>query len=84
MRRFLDINDEVIIGLNNIKTKKPIYYAMTRAVMNIYVILLEELRILKIPLSDRQSQFLKSFGLDYTLFTDLKCRPIIIPPKLEA
>lgn len=83
MRRFLDVHDEVVIGLNNIKTKKPTYYAMTHAVLHIQVLLIGQSRYLKIPLSDRQSQFIKALGLDHTVFTDPKCKPIIIPPKCD-
>lgn len=83
MRRSLDVNDEVVIGLNNIKTKRPTYYAMTRAIMHIQVLLIGESRYLKIPLSDRQSKFLRALGLDYTVFTNPECKPILIPPNYD-
>jgi len=80
MRRYLAVHDEEVIGLNNIKTKRPTYYAMTRAVMHIQVLLIGPSRFLKTPLSDRQSKFLKALGLDDTVFTDPECKPVIIPP----
>jgi len=78
MRRYLDIHDQTVVGLNDIKTKKPTYYAMTCGVRHVQVLVLNHQRILKNPLSDRQSQYLKALGLDQSVFTDSSCIPAII------
>ncbi len=82
MRRYLDINEETVIGLNNTKTNRPTYYAMTCAVIHIQVFMLKDQRLLKYDLPERQLQFLKALGLDPSVFTDPKSTPTIIPPKL--
>ena len=82
MRRYLDVHDETVIGLNNIKTSRPTFYAMTCCVLHIQVFLLKHQRLLKSDLSERQLQFLKALGLDSSVFTDPDSKPIIIPPKV--
>jgi transposase len=82
MRRYLDINEETVIGLNNTKTNRPTYFAMTCAVIHIQVFMLKKQRWLKDDLPERQLQFLKALGLDPSVFTDPESKPIIIPPKL--
>ncbi len=82
MRRYLDVNDETVIGLNNTKTKRPTFYAMTCCVLHIQVFLLQKQRLLKSEPPDRILQFLKALGLDPSVFTDPNSKPIIIPPKL--
>ena len=81
MRRYLDIHDETVIGLNDVKTKKPTYYAMTCAVMHVQVLVLNHQRLLKNLPSDRQTQFLKALGLDLSVFTDASSLPVIIVPN---
>jgi transposase len=83
MRRYLRVHDETVIGLNDIKTKKPTYYAMTCAVMHIQVVALNNRRLLKQTLSDRQAQFLKTLGLDDSVFTDPSSKPHIIAPNRQ-
>ncbi len=39
MRRYLDVNDETVIGPNKNKTKRPTFYAMTCCVLHIQVLL---------------------------------------------
>ena len=84
MRRYLDIHDETVSGLNNVKTKKPTFYAMTCTVMHIQVLVLNHLRILKTPPNERQAQFLKALGLNDSVFTDSSSTPTIITPKMRA
>lgn len=84
MRRYLDVHEETVIGLNNIKTSRPTFYAMTCCVLHIQVFLLNHQRLLKSDLSERQLQFLKALGLDPSVFTDPDSKPIIIPPKVVA
>jgi len=81
MRRSLKVSDETVIGLNEIKTSKPTFYAMTCVIMHIQVLALNHQRILKNHPSDRQNQFLKALGLDHTVFIDPKSKPIIIVPN---
>lgn len=78
MRRSLKVSDETVIGLNEIKTSKPTFYAMTCVMMHIQVLSLNHQRILKNHPSDRQNQFLKALGLDHTVFIDPKSKPNII------
>lgn len=84
MRRYLDVHEETVIGLNNIKTSRPTFYAMTCCVLHIQVFLLNHQRLLKSDLSERQLQFLKALGLDPSVFTNPDSKPIIIPPKVVA
>ncbi len=78
MRRYLDIHDQTVFGLNDIKTKKPTYYAMTCGMRNaVQVLVLNYHRILKNPPSDRQIQYLTALGLDESVFTDSSCIPVI-------
>jgi len=84
MRRYLDIHDETVSGLNNVKTTKPTFYAMTCTVIHIQVLVLNHLRLLKTPPNDRQAQFLKASGLDDSVFTDSSCKSKIIALKVRA
>lgn len=84
MRRYLDVHEETVIGLNNIKTSRPTFYAMTCCVLHIQIFLLNHQRLLKSDMSERQLQFLKALGLDSSVFTDPNSKPIIIPPKVVA
>lgn len=84
MRRYLDVHDETVIGLNNIKTRRPTFYALTCCVLHIQVLLLNHQRWLKSDLPERQLQFLKALGLDPSVFTDPDSKSIITPPKVVA
>lgn len=84
MRRYLDVHDETVMGLNKIKTSRPTFYALTCCVLHIQVFLRNHQRLLKSEPTDRQLQFLKALGLDPSVFTDPKSKPIIIPPKVMS
>ncbi|NCC85617.1 MAG: IS1634 family transposase [Clostridia bacterium] len=84
MRRYLEIHGKTVSGLNNVKTKKPTFYAMTCTVMHIQVLVLNHLRLLKTPPNDRQAQFLIALGLDDSVFTDSSSTPTIIAPKVHS
>ena len=81
MRRSLTVSNETVIGLNEIKTNRPTFYAMTCVIMHIQVLSLNHQRILKNDPSDRQIQFLNALGLDHTVFVDPKSKPILIVPN---
>ena len=81
MRRYLKNSEETVIGLNDIKTSRPTFYAMTCVVMHIQVLSLNHQRVLKNRPSERQTQFLKALGLDFTVFIDPKSKPKIIAPN---
>lgn len=78
MRRSLQASGETVVGLNDVKTSRPTFYAMTCIVMHIQVLALNRQRILKNQPSDRQNQFLKALGLDHSVFIDPKSKPVII------
>jgi transposase len=83
MRQSLSNTGETVVGLNEIKTSRPTFYAMTCVVMHIQVLALNSQRVLKNHPSERQNQFLKALGLDYTVFIDPKSVPVLIVPKRE-
>lgn len=78
MRRFLEESEETVIGLHEVKTTKPTFYAMTCVIMHVQVFALNNQRVLKNPPSARQTQFLRALGLDQSAFIDPKSRPALI------
>lgn len=81
MRRFLKASEETVIGLNEVRTSRPTFYAMTCVVMHIQVLSLSHQRVLKNHPSARQIQFLRALGLDHTVFIDPKSKPSLIVPN---
>jgi len=76
MRKYLLDNDIEVEGLKkSIHTKRPTFYAMTWALTNIEVMLIQGERVLKSTLSLNQQKYLAALGLDERAYTDPVSKP---------
>ncbi len=78
MRSYLEANDIVVEGLKrSIKTKRPTFYAMTRALRGIKVLKVQDRRFLGPGMTENKRKYLEALGFDETVYTDPEAKPKI-------